>query len=95
MSAVTVLIILQLLDIVTTLVALRSPLAREENPLLRHLFDRLGVAPTLVVLKLAYIVALLLLGASVDQRLLWLLSGLYVWAIWGNLKIIRQVRRQH
>jgi hypothetical protein len=43
---------LQLLDLATTAVALRSKTAHEANPVLRWFFDRIGWVASLVALKL-------------------------------------------
>ncbi len=55
MTITTILLIsallLQVLDLVTTIVAIRSGAAHEANPVLRWFFDRIGWVASLVALK--------------------------------------------
>jgi len=67
---------LQVLDLLTTVIALRNPKLTEGNGLLKPLFERFGVLPTLIVVKLAFV------------GLLWWAAG-YCWIVFNNVKLIR------
>ena len=59
----------------------------ERNPIMLALFDRYGVIPTLVIVKLivmAAAIAALLLAPVAAQ---WAIAGIclyYCWLVWGN-----------
>jgi len=83
------LISLQVLDLLTTVVALRNPKLTEGNGLLKSLMDRFGVLPTLLGAKSAFIGLLLWVAPLIPVVVLYLLCGFYAWVIWNNLKLIR------
>ena len=83
------LITLQVLDLLTTVVALRNPKLTEGNGLLKPLMDRFGVLPTLLGAKGAFIGLLFWVAPLVPVVVLYLLCAGYCWAVYNNLKLIR------
>ena len=83
------LIALQVLDLLTTVVALRNPKLTEGNGLLKPLMDRFGVLPALLGAKGAFIGLLFWVAPLVPVVVLYLLCGFYSWVVWNNLKLIR------
>jgi len=83
------LIPLQVLDLLTTVVALRNPKLTEGNGLLKPLMDRFGVLPALLGAKGAFIGLLFWVAPLVPVVVLYLLCGFYSWVVWNNLKLIR------
>jgi hypothetical protein len=83
--------VLQLGDLVTTLLAL-SQGAREANPIVALLMWLLGRVPGLVLVKLigvGFAWWLWTLGAETE---LWLLCAIYVWVVIHNLRVWRRYR---
>jgi len=87
--ALYLLITLQVLDLLTTVVALRNPKLTEGNSILKPLMDKFGVLPTLVVIKGAFIGLLFLAALLVPVEVLYLLCGGYCWIVFNNIKLIR------
>ena len=83
------LIALQVLDLLTTVVALRNPKLTEGNGLLKSLMDKFGVLPTLLGAKGAFIGLLLWVAPLVPVVVLYLLCAGYCWVVYNNLKLIR------
>jgi hypothetical protein len=83
------LIVLQALDLLTTVVALRNPGLTEGNGLLKPLFERFGVLPALIVIKLAFVGLLWWAAPQVPVELLYLIAAGYVWVVYSNVKLIR------
>lgn len=83
------LITLQVLDLLTTVVALRNPKLTEGNSILKPLMDKFGVPPTLLVLKGAFIGLLFWAAPLVPVEVLYLLCAGYCWVVWNNVKLIR------
>lgn len=82
------LIALQVIDAVTTAIALNNPKLKEGNKFLAWLMSKIGVIPALVVMK-AQAIALIAWGHSYVHN--WILLALvlfYVWVIWNNLRLI-------
>lgn len=92
-----VLILLQLLDVLTTHYALRTGAGTEANPVLRNLFDRFGHEPVLLAIKGAFIAwlwwAAPLLEAAGYSWVLYAVAALYVWVVWNNLMVILKVNQ--
>lgn len=83
-------IILQVLDLISTVIALRSVSgAYEANPVLNRLFSVLGTLPSLLIVKTAFAAALwhfrdlVLLEAQV------MLLALYCIVIFQNFKLLK------
>lgn len=83
------LIALQVLDLITTVIALRNPKLTEGNGVLKPLFDRFGVLPTLISVKGAFIALLWWAAPLVPVELLYLLTAGYCWIVLNNIKLIR------
>lgn len=84
-----ILIALQVLDLVSTVIALRNPDLTEGNGILKPMFDALGVVPALVVVKLGFIGLLYWAAPQVPVEVLYALIALYVWVVYNNIKLIR------
>lgn len=90
MTALYVLIALQVLDVLTTMVALSNPKLREGNPILAKLFNTFGPAPVLVVTKVALLGVIWYLLPNIYIEAIWGLCAFYVWIVVNNIKKIRQ-----
>ncbi len=89
MNILYLLIALQVLDLLTTVIALRNPKLHEANGVLKALMDKFGVLPTLIVIKGAFVGLLILYWHQVPVEVLYGLTGLYVWVVFNNIKLIR------
>jgi len=83
------LIALQVLDLLTTVVALRNPKLTEGNSILKPLMDKFGVLPTLVVIKGAFIGLLFWAAPLVPIEVLYIGCAFYCWVVFNNIKLIR------
>lgn len=83
------LIALQGLDLLTTVIALRNPKLTEGNGILKPLFDKLGVLPTLIVVKGVFIGLLFWAAPQVPVEVLYALIAGYCWVVYNNIKLIR------
>lgn len=84
--------LLQLADIWTTHKCLSRPNTVESNPLLNKLFTKLGILPTLILMKGSYL-ALIWWGAQyVPVELLYAIAAFYCWVVWNNLRILRSAK---
>lgn len=83
------LIALQVLDLLTTVIALRNPKLTEGNGILKPLIDKLGVLPALIVIKGAFIGLIFWAAPQVPVELLYLIAAGYVWVVYSNIKLIR------
>lgn len=75
---------LSVADAITTYRALRRPGTREANPVMRWLFDRLGIVPALVATKAAAVAAV---WATMGVYSVWVLAGVnaaYAFVVWRN-----------
>lgn len=82
------LIVLQVADVITTIIALDGP-AHEANPLLSWLMDRLGVVPTLVMVKGTAISFFWYYQDQLPVALMWGLCAFYLWIVYGNIRTIQ------
>ena len=89
MNILYILSALQVLDLLTTVIALRNPKLTEGNGVLKPMFDRFGVLPTLVAVKGAFIALLWWAAPLVPVELLYLLTAGYCWIVFNNIKLIR------
>lgn len=79
---------LNLGDAITTWLCLRRRLGREKNPIMRWLFDTLGIEVGLSI-KMALYLAVSMMIAD-EMPLLLILYGLpFAYAVWNNGRIIR------
>ena len=87
-----ILIALQILDVITTVVALRNPKLQEGNSILKPLFDKFGALQTLVVLKLTFIGWLYVFAQQVHQDVLYILIAAYIYIVANNTRLILTMR---
>lgn len=81
-------ILLQVADIVTTYLCLRDKKGTEANRLLAPLFDRFGVFPTLLIVKLIYIGWVIYFAPQTHVNLLALIAFFYCWVIFNNVRVL-------
>ena len=84
-----VLIALQVLDLLSTVIALRNPKLREANGILKPLMDRIGVLPALLLAKGALIGLLWYWQDQIYVEEIYLLIAGYAWVVFNNIKLIR------
>lgn len=89
MNPLYLLTLLQVLDLVSTVVALQNPKLKEGNGLLKQLMDRFGVLPALIGVKLVFLNLILLAAPLVYVEVLYLLCVFYAWVVFNNIKLIR------
>ena len=82
------LIALQILDIITTVIALRNPNAYESNWLIAPIMKTIGVLPTLLITKGAAI-ALLWYSQDANPILLAAVAVYYAYTVYRNYVIIK------
>ena len=80
---------LQVLDVISTVVALRNPKLHEANGVLKALMVKIGVLPTLLLVKGLFIGLLILYWHQVPVEVLYGLTALYCWVVYNNFKLIR------
>ena len=84
---------LQLVDAYTTRTGLKRGGAREGNPLLLRMMNRLGVVPAIVVSKVAMIglaaAAVAYAPGAVTTVSLALACAFYAWIAFNNLRVIK------
>lgn len=80
---------LQVLDLLTTVIALRNPRLTEVNGVLKPVMDRFGVLPTLIGVKGVFVALLWWAAPQVRIELLYLIATGYVWIVYSNIKLIR------
>jgi hypothetical protein len=88
MIALNTLIALQAMDVISTAIALSGP-AHEANPLLAKVMQKIGVLPTLIVIKGGFIGFLWYYQTALPDAALWLMCAGYVWVIYNNVQVIR------
>ena len=80
------LIILQAIDAISTIVLLQRPGFAEGNGFLKKIMDKIGVAPTLLIVKGGFAAWIIYFQAQLPQEILVLLCVGYVWVVYNNLK---------
>jgi hypothetical protein len=89
------LVALQVADIATTHYALSNLKGvKEGNPIMRKLFDKFGHERTLIVAKLAMVVALYFILPQVPDWSLWACVAIYVGVVGNNVKVIRTIKNR-
>ena len=83
------LLALQVLDLITTVIALKNPNLVEQNILLNPLFKLFGVLPTMLVGKVLLAAYLFYVQAGIPVQLLWIMSAGYAYVVYNNFKLIR------
>jgi hypothetical protein len=89
MNPLYLLIALQVADIVTTVIALQGP-AHESNPILKKIMDRIGVVPTLLIVKGGFIAFLWYYQATLPVEVLGMLCVFYAWIVVNNIQTIKK-----
>lgn len=86
------LIILQVLDLLTTVIALRNPRLTEGSKakVIQWLMAHMGVLPALLVIKGAFIGLIFWAAPQVPVELLYVIAAGYCWVVWNNIKLIRE-----
>lgn len=85
---VRILLALQVMDIISTVFALRVPGVREANPLLAPLFKRFGALPVLLVVKFAVCALLWQYRTDLPMWLLLPLCAGYAYVVINNFVIV-------
>lgn len=91
----TLFLLTQILDAVSTTLALKKPNVVESNPLLKWLMDRLGIVPALVLSKIVAVLIVAAIYLLLPDYRLYLVIGVgvtipwYVYVIVGNFKNAR------
>lgn len=83
------LILLQVLDLLTTVIALRNPKLTEGNGILKPLFDKLGVLPALLLIKAGFIGWIFYWRADLPEWTIMVLIAGYAYIVFNNIKLIR------
>lgn len=90
MEAIFIIAVLQLLDVLTTVKALKNSNNIEANPLLAYLFKRFGVLPVLLVVKVVFLGLLVLTHQHIAPLALWLIAGGYCAVVLNNYKLLKK-----
>lgn len=92
MISLYILIALQAADLITTILCLNTGKAREANGFLARMMGVLGVTPTLLLIKGAFIAILIWAAPQVGPGLLWLACLGYAWVVYNNLLVHRSLK---
>ena len=84
-----VLIALQIIDLVSTVLALNKPGLVEGNRWLKAVMDKVGVLPTLLIAKGGFIAWIAYFRAEIPDGIFAVLILGYLWVCWNNLKLLR------
>jgi hypothetical protein len=89
----TIAILLQIGDGVTTWLCLRSPDRYEANKALKWLMDRIGVIPSLLLTKLAFsallITGTMLYPSAYLTAILGIVCAGYAYVVWQNYRLLK------
>ena len=91
MTPFYLLILLQLADVITTIIALERP-AHEANPLLKKIMDAIGIIPALVLVKGGFVAFLWYYQALLPIALIVGLCAFYVYIVYHNIETIKKGR---
>ena len=86
---IAALISLQVLDIISTYLCLKSESGAEANPWLAKLMAKIGLLPALVLAKGLFIAMLILWGYLVPTAFIVVMIAFYVYVVVNNFKILR------
>jgi hypothetical protein len=89
---IAVIALLQVADGATSFYAIEKQGLPEANPLMNLLFDRVGLVPGLVCVKVAFITFLLMV--PVYAWLYWSLIALYTGVVANNTRVIYKHKKQ-
>jgi hypothetical protein len=90
MNALYIVIVLQVLDILTTYLCLTKGKGYEANKLLAKLFDKVGLLPGLFLVKGAFITLMWVVAPLIPVETLYVISAGYVWVVYNNLKVLNR-----
>jgi hypothetical protein len=85
-----VFILLQIADVWTTMVALKTGKAHEANPIMKWFMDKLGVVPSLLIIK-AVVIGVVVYFVNV-WIILAILNCLYAFAVYLNIKTLQKLK---
>lgn len=90
---VTILIVQQLLDVFTTVTALKTGKAVEANKILKKAMDKIGVTPALVAFKIPFVTLILLFPEPTVVWYVALLTAVlgYTWVLYNNFTVLRRI----
>lgn len=88
MNPLYILIILQLLDILTTYVSMADGKAHEANPWIANIMRKVGVLPALLLIKGPLIVGFWLGRDYIHPYALWALCAVYAVVIINNFRVM-------
>lgn len=89
MNLIYIFIALQVLDAVSTVIALDGG-GHEVNPILKKIMDKIGVIPALVLVKGAAIAFFWYYQELLPDPLVLLLCLGYIWILYNNIQVIRE-----
>ncbi len=78
-------IILQLLDITTTYIAISSGKSKEANPVMNWFFTKLGMLPSLIIIKTIVIILFGLIYTQIPIYAWIILIAIYVLVVLNNV----------
>ena len=81
------LLILQAVDAISTIYLLSREGFAEGNKVLKAIMDRIGVAPTLLIIKGFFVGWVLYFQAEIPLEILGILCAGYLWVIYNNIKL--------
>lgn len=85
-----VLVALQIIDLVTTVIAVQRPGLVEGNRFVKFFMDKIGVLPTALIVKGAFIGWIAYFQAEIPDGIFAVLILGYLWVCWNNLKLLRK-----
>lgn len=94
MPLVYALLVLQALDLATTLYVLRTGKGAEANPILSKLFELVEPLVVLLTLKGVFAVGIWMYKDSFAIEALWAVTALYVAVIINNVRLIRKAAHE-
>ena len=80
-------IALQVADIATTIIALKNNV--EANPVMRFFFNKVGVVPALLLIKLAFVGFLVVFRHDIHIHAMYVVAALYAYIVFNNVKILQ------
>ena len=85
-----VFILLQIADVWTTMAALKTGKAHEANPVMEWFMDKLGVVPSLLIIK-AVVIGVVVYFVNV-WIILAILNCLYAFVVYLNIKTLQKLK---
>jgi hypothetical protein len=87
-------ILLQILDVVTTKVCLDNG-NTEANIFMSKLMDKMGILPTLILIK-SIVIAFACLSVYISVYTVWFLIAMnlfYIWVVLNNFKVLKDTKK--